>query len=203
MKINIIKLDPRVDIPAKATIGSAGFDLQAAIENSVTLYGGSTILIPTGLKIHIQEPNTFAAILPRSKRGSEGLVLANLVGVMDSDYQGQWFVNLWNRNLPNANGNAITIEPLDKIAQVVFLPTIAGIIFNQVESFDHITERADGGISKEIDTIITRNDLKGACACGSRVFTYYHSMHIKACVDCKEEYEISGKELLEIKHQRG
>lgn len=153
-KIKIIRLDARVDIPTRATIGSAGFDLQAAIVSPLVLRAGESKLIPTGLKIYMDTDSMVSFILPRSKHGGLGLVLGNLVGVVDSDYQGQWFINAWNRN----REHTITIQPLDKIAQVVFL-NLAEVSFDLVDSFEAITDRADGGISKQEDTYTTTNPV--------------------------------------------
>lgn len=157
--IKIIKLDPRVDVPTRATIGSAGFDLQAAIAEPVYLFPGESKLIPTGLKIHIDNNKIVACLVPRSKNGAKGLVIGNLIGIIDSDYQGQWFVNCWNRNKVEPYGlTNIEIRPLDKIAQVVFL-NLAEVSFDLVDSFETITDRADGGISKQEDTSTTTNPV--------------------------------------------
>lgn len=145
--IKIIKLDSKVNIPTRATDGSAGFDLQAAIESPLILRQGESKLIPTGLAIHIDNTKIAAFILPRSKQGKNGLVIGNLVGLIDSDYQGQWFINAWNRNLYES----VAFQPLEKIAQVVFI-NLADIDFEVVDSFDTVTTRADGGISKQEDT---------------------------------------------------
>lgn len=150
--IKIIKLDSRVDIPTRATDGSAGYDLQAAIFEPIYLFPGESKLIPTGLAIHIDNSKIVGCIIPRSKIGSKGLVIGNLVGIMDSDYQGQWFVNCWNRNKVEPFGlTNIEIKPLDKIAQVVFL-NLADVNFEVVEEFETTTSRNDGGISKQEDT---------------------------------------------------
>lgn len=144
--ILIVRLDSRVDIPKKATDGSAGYDLQACLDTSITICPGKHVLIPTGIKIHIHSANVVALILPRSKLGTGGLVLKNTVGVIDSDYTGQWYISAWNSNLIAD----ITIRPLDKIAQVVFLQ-LASIDLKEVSQLA-TTNRNDGGIIKQTDT---------------------------------------------------
>jgi dUTP pyrophosphatase len=153
--MKVKQLDPNVNLPTKATDGSAGYDLQAAISEPLTLKAGESKLIPTGLAIFIEDPSKVAFILPRSKLGAkQGLVVGNLTGVIDSDYQGQWFVSAWNRN-PLAH---ITIEPYQAIAQFVVLQ-LAKDDFEVVEDFETVTQRADGGISKDVDTRNNTNDL--------------------------------------------
>ena len=153
--MKVKQLDPNVNLPTKATDGSAGYDLQAAISEPLTLKAGESKLIPTGLAIFIEDTSKVAFILPRSKLGAkQGLVVGNLTGVIDSDYQGQWFVSVWNRN-PLAH---ITIEPYQAIAQFVVLQ-LAKDDFEVVEDFDTVTQRADGGISKDVDTRNNPNDL--------------------------------------------
>ncbi|MBT0722285.1 dUTP diphosphatase [Tatumella sp. TA1] len=142
-KIDIKILDPRVGkefpLPAYATPGSAGLDLRACTDGSVTLAGGSTTLIPTGLAIHVADPQLAAVILPRSGLGHKhGIVLGNLVGLIDSDYQGQLMVSVWNRS-----EEPFVIEPGDRIAQLVFVPVVQAE-FNLVEEFTQ-TERGEGG----------------------------------------------------------
>jgi len=142
-KIQLKILDSRIGneipLPEHATTGSAGMDLRACIDNSITLKPGDTELIPTGVAIHIGDPKLAATILPRSGLGHKhGIVLGNLVGLIDSDYQGQLFVSCWNR------GNTeFTIEVGDRIAQLVFLPVVQ-VDFEQVEDFDN-SERGTGG----------------------------------------------------------
>lgn len=136
-------LDPRIGdsipLPAYATDGSAGMDLRACIDADLTIEPGQTELIPTGLAIHIADPNIAATILPRSGLGHKhGLVLGNLVGLIDSDYQGQLFISCWNRSQ-----TAYTVESGDRIAQLVFVP-ILQVSLNAVESFDN-SERGSGG----------------------------------------------------------
>lgn len=136
-------LDPRIgnefEAPAYATDGSAGMDLRACIDASTTLHPGETILIPTGISIYVADPSLAAVLLPRSGLGHKhGIVLGNLTGLIDSDYQGPLMVSLWNR------GNAeFTIEPGDRIAQMVFVPIVQAE-FELVEEFTE-SERASGG----------------------------------------------------------
>ncbi len=136
-------LDPRIGkeipLPEYATPGSAGMDLRACIDNSLTLKPGDTELIPTGMAIHISDPGYAATILPRSGLGHKhGIVLGNLVGLIDSDYQGQLFVSCWNR------GNTeFTIDVGDRIAQLVILP-VAQVEFEVVNEFSD-SERGSGG----------------------------------------------------------
>ena len=153
--MKVKRLDPRVKLPTKATDGSAGYDLQAAIYDPIVLLPGESKLIPTGLAIHIDDPSKVAFILPRSKLGSkQGLVVGNLTGVIDSDYQGQWFVSAWNRNTISS----VLIEPLQAFAQFVVLQ-LARAEFEVVEEFDNVTQRADGGISKDVDTRTNLYDI--------------------------------------------
>lgn len=142
-KLQLKILDPRIGkeipLPAYATPGSAGMDLRACIDAPITLKPGDTELIPTGIAIHISDPGYAATILPRSGLGHKhGIVLGNLVGLIDSDYQGQLFVSCWNR------GNAtFTIEVADRIAQLVILP-VAQVEFETVEEFTD-SDRGAGG----------------------------------------------------------
>ncbi|WP_061014314.1 dUTP diphosphatase [Photobacterium leiognathi] len=141
--IDLKILDPRVGnefpLPAYATEGSAGLDLRACLDEALTVAPGETHLVPTGLAIHIGDPSLAATILPRSGLGHKhGIVLGNLVGLIDSDYQGQLMVSVWNRG-----GTTFTIEPGDRIAQLVFLPVVQAQ-FNIVEDFNS-TERGEGG----------------------------------------------------------
>lgn len=142
MKVVDVKiLDPRMQaqLPAYATDGSAGLDLRACLDQPLVLEPGMTQLIPTGLAIHIADPGFAAVILPRSGLGHKhGIVLGNLVGLIDSDYQGPLMVSAWNRS-------AVTyrLEPMERIAQLVVLP-IAQIQFNVVDDFD-TSSRGTGG----------------------------------------------------------
>ena len=126
-------------LPSYASKGSAGLDLRACIEHVQTLNPGETFLIPTGISIYIKDPNYAAVILPRSGLGHKhGIVLGNLVGLIDSDYQGELLVSCWNRS-----ENAFLINPLERIAQLVILPVMQAK-FNKVEEFLE-TERGEGG----------------------------------------------------------
>ncbi len=141
--IDLKILDPRIGtefpLPAYATPGSAGLDLRACVDSTLTLNPGQTVLIPTGISIYIGDANLCATILPRSGLGHKhGIVLGNLVGLIDSDYQGPLMVSMWNRCT-----EAFTIEPGDRIAQLVFMPVVQAE-FNLVTSFDE-TERGEGG----------------------------------------------------------
>jgi len=199
-KIQVKILDKRVELPTKATNGSAGFDLQAAITEPLVLLAGESKLVPTGLAIHIDNTSHVAFILPRSKKGSkEGVVVGNLTGVIDSDYQGQWFISVWNRNF----NNPVEIKPLDKIAQVVFLK-LADVDFETVEEFEEETERGDGGISQENDTVsnvkITIKEGFKCIICESQTFRKFYSTKSMECDSCGELYHMDD---LQIKHQRG
>ena len=139
-------LDPRLnggdsafELPTYATEGSAGLDLRAMVEEPLTLAPGQAELIPTGLAIYVKDPSVAAVLLPRSGLGhKQGLVLGNLVGLIDSDYQGPLFVSAWNRS-----DKSITLEPGMRIAQMVLLPILHADI-EIVESFDDST-RGQGG----------------------------------------------------------
>lgn len=139
--IDLQVLDPRMaeQIPAYATPGSAGLDLRACLDAPVTLAPGQTTLIPTGLAVHIADPGLAAIILPRSGLGHKhGIVLGNLVGLIDSDYQGQLMVSCWNRSQTE-----FTIQPLERIAQLVIVPVVQAT-FRRVDSFE-ATARGEGG----------------------------------------------------------
>jgi len=126
-------------MPTYATTGSAGLDLRACVEAPLTLEPGQTELIPTGLSIYIADPNLCAMILPRSGLGHKhGIVLGNLVGLIDSDYQGQLFVSCWNRGQ-----TTFTVEPGERIAQLVLVPVVQAD-FELVEEFTE-TDRGEGG----------------------------------------------------------
>jgi len=139
--IDVKILDPRMreNLPEYATAGAAGLDLRACIDAPLLLAPGDVQLIPSGLAIHIGDPAYAAIILPRSGLGAKhGIVLGNLVGLIDSDYQGELKVSLWNR------GNAaFTIQPLDRIAQLVVIPVLQ-LRLNVVDEFTH-SERGTGG----------------------------------------------------------
>ena len=139
--IDIKILDTRLrdHPPAYATAGSAGIDLRACTELPMELVPGQTVLIPAGLAIHIAEPDLAAVVLPRSGLGHKhGIVLGNLVGLIDSDYQGQIFVSMWNRG-----HTVFTINPLERIAQLVVIPVVR-VQFNIVDEFV-ASERGTGG----------------------------------------------------------
>jgi dUTP pyrophosphatase len=136
-------LDPRVGdtipLPHYATGGSAGMDMRACIDEVVTVAPGETVLIPTGLAIHVADPALAAVLLPRSGLGHKhGLVLGNLTGLIDSDYQGQVFISCWNRG-----SNSYDVQPAERIAQMVFVP-VEQVELKVVEEFD-ASERGAGG----------------------------------------------------------
>ncbi|MBQ9184226.1 MAG: dUTP diphosphatase [Neisseriaceae bacterium] len=134
-------LDQRIakQLPQYATTGSAGLDMRACIDAPITLKSGESALIPTGLAIHLADPNMAAVLLPRSGLGHKnGIVLGNLVGLIDSDYQGEVKVSLWNRS-----NTDFVIEPFARIAQMVIIPVIQAA-FEVVDEFD-ASERGAGG----------------------------------------------------------
>lgn len=142
-KVELKILDERIGaeypLPHYATGGSAGMDLRACIDGPLELAPGQTELIPTGIAIHMQDAKMAATLLPRSGLGHKhGVVLGNLVGLIDSDYQGQVFVSCWNRG-----NSAFTVEPGERIAQMVFVPVIQAE-FEVVEAFG-VSERGAGG----------------------------------------------------------
>ena len=141
--IQIKILDPRVGkefpLPEHATAGSAGVDLRACLDKDLVLKPGQTELIPTGVAIHIEDPGLAAMILPRSGLGHKhGIVLGNLVGLIDSDYQGQLYVSCWNRS-----SDEFVLEPGLRLAQLVIVPVVQAN-FNVVEDFD-ASQRGEGG----------------------------------------------------------
>ena len=140
-KLDVRVLDARVleQLPQYATPGSAGLDLRACIDAPVTLKPGDTSLIPSGLAIHLENPEYAAMVLPRSGLGHKhGIVLGNLVGLIDSDYQGQIFVSVWNRGQ-----SEFTIQPMERIAQMIVVP-IVQVEFNVVPDFV-ASSRGEGG----------------------------------------------------------
>lgn len=142
-KIDVKILDPRIGnefpLPEYATPGSAGMDLRACLDAPLSLAPGQTELLPTGIAIHIADPGICATILPRSGLGHKhGVVLGNLVGLIDSDYQGQLMVSVWNRS-----DEEFIIQPGDRIAQMVILPVIQAK-FSIVDEFDS-SDRGQGG----------------------------------------------------------
>lgn len=139
--IDLRILDERIrgNMPAYSTSGAAGLDLRACVGASLTIAPGDTHLIPTGIAIHIADPGYAAVIIPRSGLGHKhGIVLGNLVGLIDSDYQGPLLVSCWNRSR-----EPFTIDPLDRVAQLVILPVVQAQ-FRVVESFDASTRGAGG-----------------------------------------------------------
>jgi dUTP pyrophosphatase len=134
------------NIPKKATDGSGAYDIFACIEDEITIYPGETKLIPTGFSINIKDPYWAAIFLPRSGLGAKkGLVLGNLIGFIDSDYQGECFVPAWNRNInTEINSLGIKIAPGDRITQMAFIP-VGSPKFNLVEEFSSQTKRGQGG----------------------------------------------------------
>jgi dUTP pyrophosphatase len=141
MKIDIKIIDPRLQnkLPNYATAGSAGLDLRACLSEPLTLSANAWQLIPTGIAIYLHNPGYAALILPRSGLGHKhGIVLGNLVGLIDSDYQGQLMVSAWNRS-----DVAFTIEPMERIAQLVIVPVVQAE-FNVVTDFP-TSERGEGG----------------------------------------------------------
>ena len=142
-QIDVKILDPRLGdqfpLPGYATPGSAGMDLRACLDEPLILKPGQTELIPSGIALHISDPGLAATILPRSGLGHKhGIVLGNLVGLIDSDYQGQIFISCWNRG-----DQTFTIEPGERIAQLVILPVVQATL-NIVNEFDE-SERGEGG----------------------------------------------------------
>ena len=140
-KIAVKILDPRMrdQMPAYATTGSAGLDLRACLKEPITIEPGSTHLVPTGLAIHIADPAYAAMILPRSGLGHKhGIVLGNLVGLIDSDYQGELMVSTWNRG-----STSFVLNPMERLAQLIIVPVMQ-VAFDIVENFES-SERGEGG----------------------------------------------------------
>ena len=143
MKLQIKVLSPLIGdsiaMPAYATAGSAGMDLRVATTTATTLAPGDTTLLPTGIAIYIEDPGLAAMILPRSGLGHKhGIVLGNLVGLIDSDYQGELMVSCWNRGT-----STFTIEPGERVAQLILVPVVQAE-FQLVDKFDE-TQRGEGG----------------------------------------------------------
>ena len=139
-KILDSRLGNEIEFPHYGTTGSAGLDLRACVDEDTVIKPGQTILIPTGMAIHLDDPGFAAMLLPRSGLGHKhGIVLGNLVGLIDSDYQGPLMVSCWNRS-----ETAYTIEVGERIAQMVIVPVIQPV-FEQVEDFGLSTERGEGG----------------------------------------------------------
>ena len=138
--VKILDERMREQMPAYATPGSAGLDLRACIAEPITIEPGTTHLVPTGLAIHIADPGYAAMILPRSGMGHKhGIVLGNLVGLIDSDYQGQLMVSTWNRG-----NTAFVLNPMERLAQLVIVPVMQARL-SVVEDFQATTERGAGG----------------------------------------------------------
>ena len=134
-------LDPRIrnNLPAYGSPGAAGLDLRACLEAPLTLAPGDSQLVPSGIAIHLADPGYAALVLPRSGLGAKhGIVLGNLVGLIDSDYQGQIFVSAWNRGKA-----AFTIQPLERIAQLIIVP-VQQVQFSVVEEFESSSRGSDG-----------------------------------------------------------
>lgn len=139
--LDIKIIDPRIKdhLPEYSTPGSAGLDLRACVDTEMSIEPGQTVLVPTGFAINIEDSNYAAVILPRSGLGHKhGIVLGNLVGLIDSDYQGQIMVSVWNRG-----SEPFQIRPMDRIAQLVVIPVVQ-VKFNLVDDFDEST-RGSGG----------------------------------------------------------
>lgn len=142
MNVDLKILDARLrdNMPAYATPGSAGLDLRACLDAPLTLAPGEWQLVPTGMAIHLADPGYAAMILPRSGLGHKhGIVLGNLVGLIDSDYQGQLMVSAWNRS-----PTAFTLQPMDRLAQLVVVPVVQPS-FRLVEEFGEASQRGEGG----------------------------------------------------------
>jgi len=139
LDVKILDERMRSQLPAYATGGSAGLDLRACLDEPLTLRSGDCSLVPTGLAIHVADPGHAAVIIPRSGLGHKhGIVLGNLVGLIDSDYQGQLLVSCWNRGR-----EPFVVNPMERIAQLVVIPVVQ-VELNVVESFDE-SERGEGG----------------------------------------------------------
>jgi len=140
-KLDVKILDPRIReaMPAYGSSGAAGLDLRACIDAPLTLQPGDSQLVPSGIAIHVGDPDYAALVLPRSGLGAKnGIVLGNLVGLIDSDYQGQVFVSVWNRGK-----NSFTIQPMDRIAQMIIVP-VRQVEWNVVDDFESSSRGAGG-----------------------------------------------------------
>ena len=139
LQVKILDERMRSQMPSYATPGSAGLDLRACLDETIEIAPGQTVLVPTGLAIHVSDPGYAALILPRSGLGHKhGIVLGNLVGLIDSDYQGQLMVSTWNRG-----STTFKLEPMERLAQLVIVP-VAQVEFDVVDEFDS-SERGAGG----------------------------------------------------------
>lgn len=139
LDVKILDARLRGNLPAYGTPGAAGLDLRACLEDALVLQPGDSHLVPAGIAIHIGDPGYAAVILPRSGLGAKhGIVLGNLTGLIDSDYQGQIFISLWNRGKAS-----FTVNPMERIAQLVVVP-VAQVEWNVVDEFT-VSERGSGG----------------------------------------------------------
>lgn len=139
VQLKIVRQEIAAQLPEYATTGSAGLDLRACLDAPKIVQAGETVLIPTGIAIYLNDPNLAAMLLPRSGLGHKhGIVLGNLVGLIDSDYQGELMVSVWNRS-----SNPFTIEPFERIAQMVIVPVVQAA-FELVDDFV-ASERGEGG----------------------------------------------------------
>ncbi len=139
LKILDSRVGDSIPLPHYATDGSAGLDMRACIDEPLTVAPGETVLVPTGLAIHVADASLAAVLLPRSGLGHKhGLVLGNLTGLIDSDYQGQVYISCWNRS-----ANSYEVQPAERIAQMVFI-LVEQVQFNVVEEFDD-SDRGEGG----------------------------------------------------------
>jgi len=141
MRISVRVLDPRLadQLPSYATPGSAGLDLRACIDQALTVEAGQAVMVPTGMAIHLDNPAYCAMILPRSGLGHRhGIVLGNLVGLIDSDYQGPLQISCWNRS-----NEPYTLQPLDRVAQLVIVP-VQQVEFDMVDAFTESARGAGG-----------------------------------------------------------
>jgi len=139
IEVKVLDARLREQLPHYATPGSAGLDLRACLKEAITLQPGDSHLVPSGIAIHLDDPGLAAIVLPRSGLGHKhGIVLGNLVGLIDSDYQGQIFVSAWNRGKA-----AFTIEPMERIAQLVIVPVVQ-VAFDIVDEFRESSRGAGG-----------------------------------------------------------
>ena len=140
LQVKILDERMRDQLPSYGTPGSAGLDLRACIDQTIEIAPGQTVLVPTGLAIYVEDPRYAAFILPRSGLGHKhGIVLGNLVGLIDSDYQGQLMVSTWNRG-----STPFKLEPMERLAQLVIVPVVQAQ-FNVVQEFAAKSERGEGG----------------------------------------------------------